>query len=180
MRIASLQQLTLARFREFIREPEAVFWTFVFPLLLAGGLALYPAAFDGNFVPDRSPGITAYLRTLPPDTLVVGAPVEADSVPAFSGRNVLTNREYALAYHPGYYQHVEVRTRASEKFETPEDSIRHDKRKVVLRTVRRLVSKHKTAGLRPRIDVVAIVWPPGAPAPSEVRHHRGVMRVERW
>ncbi len=40
MRIASLQQLTLARFREFTREPEAVFWTFVFPLLLAGGLAI--------------------------------------------------------------------------------------------------------------------------------------------
>lgn len=40
MHIASLKQLTLARFREFIREPEAVFWTFVFPLLLAGGLAI--------------------------------------------------------------------------------------------------------------------------------------------
>ncbi|HYW50693.1 MAG TPA: ABC transporter permease [Gemmatimonadaceae bacterium] len=40
MRLASLQQLTLARFREFLREPEAVFWTFVFPLLLAGGLAI--------------------------------------------------------------------------------------------------------------------------------------------
>ena len=40
MRIASLQQLTMSRFREFIREPEAVFWTFVFPLLLAGGLAI--------------------------------------------------------------------------------------------------------------------------------------------
>jgi ABC-2 type transport system permease protein len=40
MRIESLRQLTLARFREFLREPEAVFWTFVFPLLLAGGLAI--------------------------------------------------------------------------------------------------------------------------------------------
>ncbi|MCC7053278.1 MAG: ABC transporter permease [Gemmatimonadaceae bacterium] len=40
MRLASLHQLTLTRFREFIREPEAVFWTFVFPLLLAGGLAI--------------------------------------------------------------------------------------------------------------------------------------------
>lgn len=40
MRVESLKQLTLARFREFIREPEAVFWTFVFPLLLAGGLAI--------------------------------------------------------------------------------------------------------------------------------------------
>ena len=40
MRFSSLKQLTLARFREFIREPEAIFWTFVFPLLLAGGLAI--------------------------------------------------------------------------------------------------------------------------------------------
>ena len=40
MRLEALKQLTLARFREFIREPEAVFWTFVFPLLLAGGLAI--------------------------------------------------------------------------------------------------------------------------------------------
>ena len=78
-------------------------------LLLAGGLALYPARFDGNFVTDRTPEITAYLRTLPPDALVVGAPVEADSVPAFSGRRVLVNREYALAYHLGFYRQVEQR-----------------------------------------------------------------------
>lgn len=36
----SLVQLTLVRFREFIRQPEAVFWTFVFPILLAVGLGL--------------------------------------------------------------------------------------------------------------------------------------------
>ncbi len=35
-----LIQLTRTRFREFLREPEAVFWTFVFPLLLASGLGL--------------------------------------------------------------------------------------------------------------------------------------------
>lgn len=33
-------QLTLARYREFYREPEAMFWTFVFPLLMAAGLGL--------------------------------------------------------------------------------------------------------------------------------------------
>ena len=38
--VAPLVHLTLTRFREFLREPEAVFWTFVFPLLLASGLAL--------------------------------------------------------------------------------------------------------------------------------------------
>ena len=37
---SSLAQLTLVRWREFIRQPEAVFWTFVFPILLAVGLGL--------------------------------------------------------------------------------------------------------------------------------------------
>src|ERR1044071_8721296 len=36
----SLVQLTLVRFREFVREPEAVFWTFIFPILMAGGLGI--------------------------------------------------------------------------------------------------------------------------------------------
>ncbi|MCU1272928.1 MAG: ABC-type multidrug transport system, permease component [Bryobacterales bacterium] len=36
----SLVQLTLVRFREFLREPEAVFWVFVFPILLATGLGI--------------------------------------------------------------------------------------------------------------------------------------------
>ena len=37
---SSMAQLTLVRFREFIREPEAVFWTFIFPILLAAGLGI--------------------------------------------------------------------------------------------------------------------------------------------
>jgi ABC-2 type transport system permease protein len=40
MRDHPLWQLTLVRFREFLREPEAVFWVFGFPLLLAAGLGL--------------------------------------------------------------------------------------------------------------------------------------------
>ncbi len=36
----ALAQLTLVRFLEFVREPEALFWVFVFPLLLAAGLGL--------------------------------------------------------------------------------------------------------------------------------------------
>jgi ABC-2 type transport system permease protein len=35
-----LVQLTLVRFREFIREPEALFWVFIFPVLLAAGLGV--------------------------------------------------------------------------------------------------------------------------------------------
>src|SRR5574341_193536 len=40
LRDRSLVQLTLVRFREFWREPEAVFWTFVFPILLTAGLGI--------------------------------------------------------------------------------------------------------------------------------------------
>lgn len=36
----SIVQLTLVRIREFVREPEALFWSFGFPLLLAAGLGI--------------------------------------------------------------------------------------------------------------------------------------------
>jgi ABC-2 type transport system permease protein len=35
-----LIQLTLVRYREFFREPEAVFWVFIFPVLLTAGLGI--------------------------------------------------------------------------------------------------------------------------------------------
>ncbi len=35
-----LLELTRARWLEFLREPEAIFWVFVFPVLLAGGLGI--------------------------------------------------------------------------------------------------------------------------------------------
>ncbi|MGD0484340.1 MAG: ABC transporter permease [Gemmatimonadales bacterium] len=44
-----LVQLTLARFREFVRQPETVFWVFAFPILLAVALGI---AFR-NRPPDR-------------------------------------------------------------------------------------------------------------------------------
>ncbi len=39
-RYLPLKELSLARLREFLREPEAVFWTYGFPLLLAIGLGI--------------------------------------------------------------------------------------------------------------------------------------------
>jgi ABC-type multidrug transport system permease subunit len=46
-----LWELTLARVREFVREPEALFWVFVFPVLLAFALGI---AFR-NTAPDKTP-----------------------------------------------------------------------------------------------------------------------------
>ena len=40
LELSSLYQLTMVRFRLFIREPEAIFWIFVFPILLAVGLGM--------------------------------------------------------------------------------------------------------------------------------------------
>lgn len=37
---SSLFQLTSTRFRLFLREPEAIFWVFIFPILLAVGLGI--------------------------------------------------------------------------------------------------------------------------------------------
>ena len=54
LQFSSLWQLTNVRFRLFFREPEAIFWIFVFPLLLTVGLGI---AF----------------RNRPPDVLPVAA-----------------------------------------------------------------------------------------------------------
>jgi ABC-type multidrug transport system permease subunit len=54
LELNSLYQLTMARFRLFWREPEAIFWIFIFPILLAVGLGI---AF----------------RNRPPDVLPVAA-----------------------------------------------------------------------------------------------------------
>jgi ABC-2 type transport system permease protein len=37
---SSLYQLTMIRFKLFLREPEAIFWIFIFPILLAVGLGI--------------------------------------------------------------------------------------------------------------------------------------------
>src|SRR5688572_6282751 len=55
-----LVELTLARVREFLREPEALFWTFLFPILISLALAF---AFPSNT------GLA----------VVVGVPVGADA-----------------------------------------------------------------------------------------------------
>src|SRR5438270_5848338 len=67
LRNSSMVQLTLVRFREFIREPEAVFWTFIFPILLAAGLGI---AFRQRGPDKLHVGI---LTTLPASSAVIQA-----------------------------------------------------------------------------------------------------------
>lgn len=62
---SSLWLLTSARFKEFVREPEALFWTFGFPILLAIGLGV---AF----------------RNRPPDVVHIGVVSTAPGAPAIA------------------------------------------------------------------------------------------------
>ncbi len=96
----SLYQLTLARFRGFVREPEAVFWTFVFPILMASGLGI---AFRQRG-PDKvhvgvlmaSPRSDTLLRHLGSDSGIV-AQGFADS----AGAKALRSGKIALLVVPG-------------------------------------------------------------------------------
>jgi ABC-2 type transport system permease protein len=73
-----LAQLTRVRYREFFREPEAVFWVFVFPVLLAAGLGI---AFR-NRAPERS--VVGVMDNGPAGAHIVGALKKDSSLVASS------------------------------------------------------------------------------------------------
>ena len=50
IRTNQLIQLIIAHFKELIRQPEVIFWGFIFPILISLGLGI---AFTQNFL---SPG----------------------------------------------------------------------------------------------------------------------------
>jgi ABC-type multidrug transport system permease subunit len=71
LEMSSLYQLTMVRFRLLIREPEAIFWIFIFPILLAVGLGIAFRNRPADVLPvgattpqltralTRDPGLTA-------------------------------------------------------------------------------------------------------------------------
>lgn len=77
-----LVQLTLLRFREFVREPEAVFWALIFPILLATGLGV---AFRGGSTGPVNVAVTSAelaramdgQGALAPEVLDTGAALDA-------------------------------------------------------------------------------------------------------
>jgi ABC-type multidrug transport system permease subunit len=90
-----LAQLTLVRFREFWREPEALFWVFIFPILLAAGLGL---AFR-NRPPDvlRIAAVTPELaRSLRQEKLL-----DVEQLSASAAEGALRTGKVALLAAPG-------------------------------------------------------------------------------
>ena len=74
---------------------------------------------------------------------------------------------------------VEVRTRSSEELQTPEGSVREKKQRDMIRAACYIMRANRIRTLKPRIDVIALVWAPGAEKP-EVRHHRAALALTNW
>ncbi|HSR89859.1 MAG TPA: ABC transporter permease [Gemmatimonadales bacterium] len=94
----SLRQLISVRFREFFREPEALFWVYGFPLLLAAGLGLaFRDRPADRIVVGRLPGVTSgAIEALRADS---GIRLEAFPDSA-SGARALRNGQIALLLAP--------------------------------------------------------------------------------
>jgi ABC-2 type transport system permease protein len=94
-----LVQLTRVRYREFFREPEAVFWVFIFPVLLAAGLGI---AFR-NQGPERT--VVAVVETHAGEARVIEALRQASGLKASlmtdsAAREALRIGDVALAIVP--------------------------------------------------------------------------------
>ena len=94
MRIGpALHQLTLARLREFVRQPEALFWVFGFPILLALGLGF---AFRER-PPERIPiGVTGESAAVWMDSLEDSPALRVRQYTAEQGRELLRTGRISL------------------------------------------------------------------------------------
>lgn len=93
-----LAQLTLAWVREYAREPEALFWTFFFPVLLALALGIAFRRGPAETVPVgvvAGPGAAATA-----DALESGGEIEARVLPADSGRIELRRGRIGVLVEP--------------------------------------------------------------------------------
>jgi ABC-2 type transport system permease protein len=95
----ALRELILGRFREFIREPEALFWVFVFPILLAVVLGL---AFREK-APDKIPiGVIEGPAAERAAAALAAAPqLLPQRYPARAGHEALRTGKISLLVDPG-------------------------------------------------------------------------------
>jgi ABC-type multidrug transport system permease subunit len=94
-----LIELTLARVREFIREPEALFWTFVFPILISLALAVaFPSSASREVIVGLAPGpASAALRS----AFAAGNGISVRDVPVEQQQRALREGEVHILVVPG-------------------------------------------------------------------------------
>jgi ABC-2 type transport system permease protein len=94
-----LVQLTLWRLREFLREPEAIFWVFAFPVILALALGIaFKSRGPGTVMiaVEEGPGDQQVMRSLDSTTGVQASLLTRDEA-----YQRLRNGEVALVVRPG-------------------------------------------------------------------------------
>lgn len=132
-----LVQLTLVRYREFYREPEAIFWVFLFPVLLTAGLGI---AFRTR-PPERT--AVALVAHGSSDSTLARALADADGLKL----RVLSDSAAAQALRTGDVALVAVPTGDSIQY-------RYDPERPDARTARLLVDE-AVQGAAGRADPVA-------------------------
>ena len=103
----AIVELTLVRLREFVREPEAMFWVFGFPLLLALGLGI---AFRNRPPESIRIGVVQSVPAAVAASLDSAAGLAVDRLPDDSAAaRALRNADVALVVAPAPREGVEYR-----------------------------------------------------------------------
>ena len=86
-------------------------------LTIATLLLLYPTyavqayPYRLGYVTAPSPKLYQFLQQQPPEIVIATLSSEADFIPSFAQRSVLTAREYSIPYHWDYYGQIRQRTK---------------------------------------------------------------------
>jgi ABC-2 type transport system permease protein len=108
----ALAELTLARLREFVREPEALFWTFFFPMIMSVAMALaFPSRGAQPVRVGLAPGDSELRRTLAAD-------------PGVSVRDVMPGEELRALREGDVHVIVEPGTPPTYRFDPSRDESR--------------------------------------------------------
>jgi ABC-2 type transport system permease protein len=149
---SSLRELVSVRFKEFLREPEALFWSFGFPIMLAIGLGIAfrsrPPEKAHVAVATTEPWAETLYAALKTDSGLV-----VDKMSSDSARQALTTGRVALVVWPGNtpaeptYQYDDTRPDARIAALVVNDAIqrgagRADPVKVTRREVREAGSRY--------------------------------------
>ncbi len=98
-----------------INQPGKRIFLFPIMMILFTGLIFYPQLTMSNFPwtyyqVGENPELYQFFQQQPKDSLIASLSEEANNLPSFAQRSILTGREYAVPYHWGYYQQFRQRT----------------------------------------------------------------------
>ncbi len=83
---------------------------FAFTIIIFPAIPFVFTNWFQNWKIGTAPEIYQYLAQQPKDILVASLSEEANNIPAFSQRSILVGGEFAMAYHPTYYNQIKQRT----------------------------------------------------------------------